>query len=547
MQQMAHPDVIEIDAASHTGVDNVRQIIEAASFIPVLGGKKVYLIDEAHMLSKAAFNAFLKILEEPPQTVVFMLVTTDPHKIIPTVLSRCFQVFFDPIKHADVVQHLRFICEQEGIAAQPEALTLIAQETEGCMRDALNLLERLRALEELAQTEESALITTNMVLTVLGTIDDDRIGQLLVAISTGVPADVLNAWRRLEMHRFNPSSVWEKLVEALRRALWYKHAVPPDEVLTSDTFKTFVEAVSYERLMSMLEICYTHELAFSKTAAPGTLLELLLLKMVLIHTSTLKKEGPPSILQEKKSVPSVQKVLQPPSVSVLQEHVSSHKKDSIGEPQKHEQHVPLQNDNASMQSRVQPSSLLEETEGLQVEEKLVNAPQKNGVWGSCLAELELIPDPLVVSIFKQCAQQTFNTDEKVLVLTFSKELAFFENWLSTTEKVWKPIIEKFFGTGVLLKPQFDGISLKQRPVVTAPIRQTLPVPPQAAPQQPAPRTASTGAATSSSAQRGTDVRVTKKPEAPVGKVVSPESLIIGSALTQAFPGKLMATEPQENL
>ena len=89
-----HPDFIEIDAASHTGVDNVRQIIDSAAFLPLMGQKKIYLIDEAHMLSKAAFNAFLKILEEPPMSALFILATTDPQKIIDTVRSRCFQVCF---------------------------------------------------------------------------------------------------------------------------------------------------------------------------------------------------------------------------------------------------------------------------------------------------------------------------------------------------------------------------------------------------------------------------------------------------------------------
>ena len=110
MLKMNHPDFIEIDAASHTGVDNVRSIIDAASFVPVLGKKKIYLIDEAHMLSKAAFNAFLKILEEPPTSVVFMLATTDPHKILETVTSRCFHLFFDPIDAQAVALHLANVC-----------------------------------------------------------------------------------------------------------------------------------------------------------------------------------------------------------------------------------------------------------------------------------------------------------------------------------------------------------------------------------------------------------------------------------------------------
>src|SRR5438132_590836 len=110
-----HPDFIEIDAASHTGVDNVRQIIDAASLFPILGRKKIYLIDEAHMLSKAAFNAFLKILEEPPTSVLFILATTDPQKIIDTVKSRCFQLFFTPVDSQRLLDHLTVVCKTEQI------------------------------------------------------------------------------------------------------------------------------------------------------------------------------------------------------------------------------------------------------------------------------------------------------------------------------------------------------------------------------------------------------------------------------------------------
>ena len=122
----------------------MRQIIDAASFVPVLGTKKIYLIDEAHMLSKAAFNALLKMLEEPPPSVVFMLATTDPHKILETVTSRCFHLFFEPIKVDDVVGHLASICRQEELTFEDEALVSVARETEGSMRDALNLIEKSR-------------------------------------------------------------------------------------------------------------------------------------------------------------------------------------------------------------------------------------------------------------------------------------------------------------------------------------------------------------------------------------------------------------------
>ena len=188
MQAMNHPDFIEIDAASHTGVDNVRAIIEAASFVPVLGTKKIYLIDEAHMLSKAAFNAFLKILEEPPTSVVFMLATTDPHKILETVTSRCFQLFFEPIKRDTVIAHLARICTEEGIAYEQEALALIAQESEGSMRDALNLVERVRIAH--------SSLTANAVTELLGKIDETRLEELFqVVVQGSAPAvlEILNA------------------------------------------------------------------------------------------------------------------------------------------------------------------------------------------------------------------------------------------------------------------------------------------------------------------------------------------------------------------
>jgi DNA polymerase-3 subunit gamma/tau len=112
MRDGNHPDFIEIDAASHTGVDNIRAVIESSSLLPSMGRKRVYLIDEAHMLSKAAFNAALKILEEPPATALFILATTNPHKIIDTVRSRCFQLFITPIPHDSLKNHLIFICKQ---------------------------------------------------------------------------------------------------------------------------------------------------------------------------------------------------------------------------------------------------------------------------------------------------------------------------------------------------------------------------------------------------------------------------------------------------
>ncbi|WP_204616612.1 DNA polymerase III subunit gamma/tau [Collinsella tanakaei] len=139
-----HPDVYELDAASRTGVDSVREeIISSVNFAPVRGAYKVYIIDEVHMLTAAAFNALLKTLEEPPSHVVFILCTTDPQKILETILSRCQRFDFHRISNEDIVGRLRYICEQEGFDTDDEALEIVARHARGGMRDALSTLEQL--------------------------------------------------------------------------------------------------------------------------------------------------------------------------------------------------------------------------------------------------------------------------------------------------------------------------------------------------------------------------------------------------------------------
>ena len=139
-------DVIEIDAASNTGVDNIRELIERSRFAPVQARWKVYVVDECHMLSTAAFNALLKTLEEPPPQVVFVLATTDPQRVLPTILSRCQRFDFRRIPLESLEAHLGWIAEQESIQIQPEALHVVAQRSQGGLRDAESLLDQLSLL-----------------------------------------------------------------------------------------------------------------------------------------------------------------------------------------------------------------------------------------------------------------------------------------------------------------------------------------------------------------------------------------------------------------
>lgn len=172
-----HPDVYELDAASRTGVDNVREeIINSVNFAPVRGKYKIYIIDEVHMLTTAAFNALLKTLEEPPAHVIFVLCTTDPQKILETILSRCQRFDFHRIGNEDIEHRLSYVCEQEGFDYDDEALAIVARHAKGGMRDALSTLEQLSVFGNGAVHADDAR-------SLLGEVSDRILGEFARAIA----------------------------------------------------------------------------------------------------------------------------------------------------------------------------------------------------------------------------------------------------------------------------------------------------------------------------------------------------------------------------
>lgn len=172
-----HPDVYELDAASRTGVDNVREeIINSVNFAPVRGKYKIYIIDEVHMLTTAAFNALLKTLEEPPAHVIFVLCTTDPQKILETILSRCQRFDFHRIGNEDIERRLAYVCEQEGFDYDDEALTIVARHAKGGMRDALSTLEQLSVFG-------NGTVHADDARSLLGEVSDQILGEFARAIA----------------------------------------------------------------------------------------------------------------------------------------------------------------------------------------------------------------------------------------------------------------------------------------------------------------------------------------------------------------------------
>src|SRR5829696_6054947 len=156
-------NIHELDAASNNSVEDIRSLVDQVRFAPQAGKYKVYIVDEVHMLSSSAFNAFLKTLEEPPSYAIFILATTEKHKILPTILSRC-QIFdFKRITNNDTVTHLEEICEKEEIKAEKTALHVIAQKSEGCMRDSLSILDKIVSFTNGAVTYKNTLEHLNIL------------------------------------------------------------------------------------------------------------------------------------------------------------------------------------------------------------------------------------------------------------------------------------------------------------------------------------------------------------------------------------------------
>lgn len=205
-------NIHELDAASNNSVDDIRSLVEQVRFAPQAGKYKVYIIDEVHMLSSSAFNAFLKTLEEPPPYAIFILATTEKHKILPTILSRC-QIFdFKRITTADTVGHLQEICDKEVIKAEKPALHLIAQKSEGCMRDALSILDKIVSFTNGELTYQNTLEHLNI-------LDADYYFRILDAMQQQNLADALLIYDSINRKGFEGDLVLNGLAEFFRNLL----------------------------------------------------------------------------------------------------------------------------------------------------------------------------------------------------------------------------------------------------------------------------------------------------------------------------------------
>ncbi|WP_027339724.1 DNA polymerase III subunit gamma/tau [Halonatronum saccharophilum] len=273
-------DVIEIDAASNRGIDEIRDLRDKVKFAPTEGNYKVYIIDEVHMLTTEAFNALLKTLEEPPGYVIFVLATTEPHKLLPTILSRCQRFDFSKLTIEDIIQRLDYICKKEGITISNEGLKVIARNADGGMRDAISILDQVISFagENIEEKDVSV---------VLGLVDRELLFDLTDILIEKNIDQGLALINNIVREGKNATQFINDLINHLRNLLLIKECSSVDKLidLTDDDkvrLDKQVDEVTSQRLLNWVDILKKVGYDLKRTSQPRVILEMGIIKLINI-------------------------------------------------------------------------------------------------------------------------------------------------------------------------------------------------------------------------------------------------------------------------
>ncbi|MCP9752169.1 DNA polymerase III subunit gamma/tau [Ferruginibacter sp. HRS2-29] len=289
-------NIHELDAASNNSVDDIRSLVEQVRFAPQAGDYKVYIVDEVHMLSAAAFNAFLKTLEEPPPYAIFILATTEKHKILPTILSRC-QIFdFKRITTNDTVEHIQEICDKEEITAEKTALHIIAQKSEGCMRDALSILDKIVSFT-------GGKITYTNTLEHLNILDEDYYFSMLDHMRKQQLSDALLLFDTINQKGFEGDTFLEGFTEFVRNLLVSKEPKAAILLDVAEDFKQKYLQVSLDTdtawMLSALNLLTDSNIGYKQARNKKLFVEMTLIKLSYLQQALEISAGDGGISKKK--------------------------------------------------------------------------------------------------------------------------------------------------------------------------------------------------------------------------------------------------------
>ena len=299
----SHPDVLELDAASNNGVEQVRELIDKVNYLPIKGRYKVYIIDEVHMMTTSAFNALLKTIEEPPAHVIFILATTEPHNIIPTILSRCQRYDFSKVSDGDIEERLAIVLEKEGIKYDQEAVRAIISLADGGMRDALSILDQVIAYS-------GNTLSVDDVYSLFGLTSEEEKVSFIKDINNGNISSALGKIKAFSEGGVDLKRLTEDLLEILKDVLILKKTRDEKEltVVSEKNAEELANLIPTRKLNEMIVSLLKVQSDYKTASNIKTMFEVTILRLCTIE------EQPEKVVPQPKVEPVVQKPVEPVKV-----------------------------------------------------------------------------------------------------------------------------------------------------------------------------------------------------------------------------------------
>ncbi|NLY62877.1 MAG: DNA polymerase III subunit gamma/tau [Erysipelothrix sp.] len=404
-----HPDIVEIDAASNNGVEEIRNIIEKVKYAPLNGKYKVYIIDEVHMLSLGAFNALLKTLEEPPKHVVFILATTEPHKVIPTIISRCQRYDFTRVSEADIASNIVKILDKESVAYEDKAVDLISNLADGGVRESLSILEQAIAYSvDNIQLED--------VRRIYGIVTKDDKINLLDSILKADMMETLKLLTEISDNGNNLERLNTDLINILKESVIYKYAKSSDLIMTLDesSIKKITNMASAKQLLEMIDILMEIDSSKKSIADLHSYIQLGFIKMInIMGESNETVISVPKVQVQEADKTQVETIQRPrPEVEELTrpkvevEEVKTEVKDTVI---RQENTQPL----ASKPEQVETVEVVEVEPEVKVSPEITRVTEENNV-----TETPLEP---VKEVVKEVVNLELDTEMLLSLLTFANK------------------------------------------------------------------------------------------------------------------------------
>ena len=430
-------DVVEIDAASNNSVDDIRELRENVKYSPAKAKYKVYIIDEVHMLSQGAFNALLKTLEEPPSYVIFILATTEPHKIPATILSRCQRFDFKRVTVKDISSRMRYICEKEGIEADEKALNLIARNSQGALRDALSILDQCISFE-------GNKISYNDVIELLGSVNIEQLFDLAESI---IKEDTRKSLQIL--HDF---IIWGKdvrnlvndLIDHFRNLMVCKISNDLDEIIslpeeTIDLLKQQAETIDTNNLIRILNILSEAQDGMKISSNPRVLMEVTMMKIA----QPMFDESKEALI---KRIENLEQKIESGNIKV--NHISTNQTvDNFNENN--------QQNNNTVEKQEDENIEYENLKGDDI--KLVEKS-----WKKILQKMKEDKNQVIRALLQDV--DSFNISEDTLYIIFTDNYSFAKSRLDSpatiqyVEKVIREVLNRSFSVKIALKSQLSNLN-----------------------------------------------------------------------------------------